>query len=299
MIERLKYFVKRTAADFKASLLLNGLNILTVAVAMLILSFFLLIVHNVDRFLVRQEKDIRLSVYLVEGLSPSEMTQVERSIRSRDGVSDVFFLSKQKAKEIFIRWNRKIGQVVEEMQENPFPASFEVKVSPDLGRESVKAVAQAISGIKGVENVDYSSKWHERLSSFVNALRGIGIFLVVFLSVATVFLISNTIRLKVYTRRDEIGIMRIVGATDLFIKTPFVIEGVLAGFLGSLLALATIYAVYAIFAPDLENSLMYLMGGSKIVFMPSKYVYWTIGLGTAVGFFGSDSAVRKHLRSEP
>ena len=295
----IKYFFKRTFLNLGAAPLLNLLTVFTITIIMLILSVFLLMISNLDTFLGRKEENVQISIYLKDSLEIGKIKDFQKSLEKKEGVAGVHFVSKEEALKLFMGWNQKLGPLVEKTGENPFPASFELKLEPrkwDPGK--IKKMALDISNVDGVGSVDYSSEWFEKLSAFARGLRAIGVFAFIFLSLATIFLVSNTIRLNVYSRRDEIGIMRLVGATDLFIKIPFLIEGILQGFLGTVGALGILYVAYQLSYRYFENSLNYLLGGSGTVFLPKEYLFFMTGLGLFVGIFGSNFAVRKFLRSE-
>jgi cell division transport system permease protein len=298
-ISLIKYFFKRAFSSFKASILLNTLTVISIIFSMFILSLFMLFYVNLDDFLKVKGGNIEVSAYIRDSVGEAEAKKILAKIISMEGISKAEFISKEDARKAFLQWNKKFSPVVQRLGENPFPSSIEINLSADIrAPERVAAIAEKLSQLEGVESVDYSAEWVAKLLSFSRALRLLGIFILVFLLLATVLLVSNTIRLNLYSRRDEIGIMSIVGATGLFIKIPFLIEGILQGLLGSLGALFILFAVYRIFSPVAGEALGFILGGYGIVFLPVKQMTYVVALGTAIGLLGSNLAVRKFLRGE-
>jgi len=295
----IEYFFRRTILSFKSSVLLNILTVVTITLTMLVLLTFTLIFKNMNSFLASQETAIGISVYLDDKITAGETEKLKKDLNSRKEFRSVRFVSKEDALKTFLGWNRNLGAVVGKMGENPFPASFEINLtSSQKSSEELASLAKELGKVKGVEDVRYSAEWIEKLSAFVKALRGIGIFILFFLLLATAFLVSNTIRLNIYSRRDEISIMRLVGATDFFIKLPFLLEGFVQGLAGTLLANGLLFVIYSITSPVFKKSLSYIVGGSGMVFLPMNYIVISLCLGALVGILGSDFAVRRFLRSE-
>ena len=216
-----KYFIRRAVLNLKGAPLLNALTVVTISLTMLILSSFLLVFYNISSLLSGDRGQIEISVYLKDGLQKNEIEEIGKTIKGNPGVLDAKFVSKEEALNTFVSWNRKIGAVFEKIKENPLPASFELELSNEyIQPAKVKKLVTSIEKIKGVEDVDYSSQLFEKLSSFLRAIKAIGVFLLLFLSLATIFLVTSTIRLNIYSRRAEIGIMKIVGGIYLIIAVP-------------------------------------------------------------------------------
>lgn len=155
------------------------------------------------------------------------------------GVSSAEFVSKDKALSELKAELKGHEAILEGVDENPLPASFEIRVGGSYKNPAeLTAVAERLKALPWVEDVQYSREWVEKLSAFFRFIELAALFIGVFLAAATIFIISNTIRLTVYARREEIEIMSLVGASDSFIRVPFFIEGVLQGLIGGLLALA-------------------------------------------------------------
>lgn len=179
---------------------------------------------------------------------------------------------------------------VEEM--NPLRHSFEIKAEE---AEQVKVVAQEVGRIEGVAEVKYRQEVVERLFSLTRSIRIAGLVLVVLLLMATVFLISNTIRLTVFARRREIGIMKLVGATDWFIRWPFILEGILLGVLGTLVSVLILRRLYDWVVASIYSSLPFIpVIPPEGIMQP--LILLLFGLGFFVGAFGSLVSLRRFLR---
>jgi len=293
------YFLRRAWANLKSAVLLNILTVATVALTMLVLLTFVLIFHNINNFLAKEADSIGISVYLKDSISSARTEELRKILKTKKEFSDIKYLSKNDALETFLGWNRNLGAVIDKAEENPFPASFEITLKAKLlDDEGFEKTVKDLSILGGVEDIRYSSEWFDKLKTFVSALKGIGVFIFFFLILATAFLISNTIRLNIYARRDEISIMRLVGATDIFIKMPFMLEGFIQGLAGTLLASGLLFVMYHSTYKIFEKSLAYILGGTEMTFLPTGYILGILIAGIVLGILGSDFAVRRFLRSE-
>ena len=178
---------------------------------------------------------MQISVYLQDGLSTREIQEIGTKISTLPGVKQVNLVTKEEAME---RFKERLGEqqgILTALDGNPLPNGFEVKMDRP---ERVNTVAQTISEYKGVENTKFGQEVVERLFALTRMIRIFGVVLILFLALAALFIISNTIRLTVFARRKEIGIMKYVGATDWFIRWPFLLEGMILGFGGALVSVS-------------------------------------------------------------
>ena len=184
---------------------------------------------------------------------------------------------------------------MEGLRENPLPASFELTLKPQFGRSgNIEDLAARLERLPGVAQVQYGRKWVAKLRVFVDVIKLVGVSVGGFLLMATIFVISNTIKLTFYSRQDELEIMRLVGATDFFIKAPFLIEGLLHGLGGALLAVGGLTALMFFLLTHLDVPLrIAMLPGSQT---PVSLVAGFLGLGLLLGFLGSTVSVRRFLR---
>ncbi|MBP2646292.1 MAG: hypothetical protein H6Q75_1732 [Firmicutes bacterium] len=175
---------------------------------------------------------------------------------------------------------------------NPLPNSFEVKVDMP---EKVKLVASALSKMKGVENAKFGQEVIEKLFSLTRMIRLFGLVLIIFLALAALFIISNTIRITVFARRKEIGIMKYVGATNWFIRWPFLIEGMILGFGGALISVILIVKIYGLLIQQVTESLTFLPLIPQYPFL-TRISMFLLVTGTAIGALGSTISLRRFMK---
>lgn len=280
-----------------ASLRTNGLmsiaSVSTVAVSLLVLALFLLVAINLDHIALTLETQVEIRAYASNQATPQALSALAQEIRKVEGVTEVRLVTSEEA---FRRLKEMFGEradLLEGVEElNALRPSFEVRVAQP---ERVRPAAEAIRALPGVEMLDFKEELVERLFGATRALRLAGVGLVLILAAATVFIIHNTIRLTVFARRREIGIMKLVGATDTFIRRPFMIEGMLFGLSGALAAAFGAWRIYGWVAFEVNRNLPFLP-----IVPPEPLVvnltYTLLALGIALGAAGSAWAVHRYLR---
>lgn len=280
-----------------SSLRTNGLmsiaSISTVAVSLLVLALFLLIAINLDHIALTLETQVEIRAYTSTQATKELLGALGQQIRRLEGVAEVKLVPSDEALRRLKALFGDRADLLEGVEDlNALRPSFEVRVSqPDR----VRPVAEAIRALPGIETLDFKEDLVERLFRATRALRLAGVGLVLILAAATVFIVHNTIRLTVFARRREIGIMKLVGATDTFIRRPFMIEGMFFGLSGALVAAFGAWQIYDWVALQVNRTLPFLP-----VVAPQPLVvnltYTLLALGTALGAMGSAWAVHRYLR---
>ena len=239
------------------------------------------------------ESQIQVTVYLQDSLNDVETREIGTRITKLPGVTRVNFVGKEEAMGRFKqRLGAQQGLLAELGEANPLPNSFEVKVDRP---ERVKPVALAIAQFKGIEAARYGQEVVEQLFSLTRLVRIFGVVLIVFLGLAALFIIVNTIRLTVFARRREIGIMKYVGATDWFIRWPFIIEGVLLGTLGAFISSVLLTQFYSMMTGQVYESLAFLPLLPQYPFLGYVNLFLLVA-GIGIGALGSMISVKKFLR---
>lgn len=239
-----------------------------------------------------------MTAYLNDNLTPEEITVIQKKIRAFPQVKKFSFFSKEKALNLFKDNFPGQKQVLEGLQENPLPASFDIQLQSAFRQpEQVKDFASMIKKIPGVEGVEYGQSWMEGYTRFLEFVKMAALAVGVVIVLATVFIISNTIKLTLLARKDEIEILRLVGATNFFIKIPFFIEGILQGLFGAFFALATLYLCYHLFMKWIAALPYFSISVIKIFYLPSPYLaFITLG-GMLTGFLGSFFSLGRYLKT--
>lgn len=292
-IRTLEYFIREAVSSLRHNGLMSVASVSTVALSLLILGMFLIMVLNLNNMASALESQVQISVYLQDNLNEREVLDLRTRITKLKGVSQVTFIGKDEA---LVRFKQRLGEqqgILAALGDtNPLPNAFEVKVdSPDR----VKTVAGAISQFKGVENAKFGREVVEQLFALTKMIRIFGLVLIVFLALAALFIISNTIRITVFARRREIGIMKYVGATDWFIRWPFLIEGMILGFGGALMAVLLLNKTYSVFTEQVYESLAFLPLIPKYPFLTNITIVLLI-IGTSIGALGSTISLRRFMK---
>ena len=288
-----QYFIKETYKSIRRNGFMSFASISTVAVSLLVLGMFLMIFLNTNNLAQYLENQVQISVYMQDSATDKELASVKDKLTKMPGVVKVTQVNKQQALE---RFKKRLGdqeQLLNSLgKENPFPNSFEVQVdNPDR----IKVLTPQIGQLPKVETAKFGQEVVEHLFQLTKILRFGGIILVVFLAMATLFIISNTIRLTVFARRKEVIIMKYVGATDWFIRWPFLLEGMTLGFFGAVVAFVLINSIYASLLDRIHATLAFLplLPTSPLLLYVDLFL---LAAGTGIGALGSYISLRKFLR---
>ena len=292
-ISTAEYFITESLHSIKRNGLMSVASLMTVALSLLILGIFTVMVMNLNHMATVLESQVQVTVYLQDSLNDVEMREVGTRITKLPGVTRVTFVNKAEAMTRFKqRLGAQQGLLAELGEANPLPNSFEVKVDrPDR----VKPVALAIAQLKGIEAARYGQEVVEQLFSLTRVVRIFGLVLIIFLGLAALFIIVNTIRLTVFARRREIGIMKYVGATDWFIRWPFIIEGVLLGSLGAAISSLLLTQLYGMVTGQVYGTLAFLPLLPQYPMLGYVNIFLLLA-GVAIGALGSIISVKKFLK---
>lgn len=292
-VRTFEYFIKEAIASLRHNGLMSIASVTTVALSLLILGMFLVMVINLNHMAGALESQVQISVYLQDSLSDRDMRDISGRIAKLAGVTEVAFVGKDEA---LARFKQRLGDQQSILaalgDTNPLPNSIEVKVDRP---ERVKSVAQAVNQIKGVETARFGEKVVEQLFTLTRWVRIMGLVLIVFLAMAALFIISNTIRITVFARRKEIGIMKYVGATDAFIRWPFLIEGVILGFGGALISVLCLTKTYGLLVDQVRENLVFLPLISQYPFLTNVSVLLLVS-GALIGALGSTISLKRFMK---
>ena len=288
-----EYFVKETYKSIRRNGFMSFASISTVAVSLLVLGMFLMIFLNTNNLAQYLESQVQVSVYMQDSATAKELASVKDKLTKMPGVVKITQVSKQQALE---RFKKRLGdqqQLLSSLgKENPFPNSFEIQVDSP---ERIKVLTPQLGQLPKVETAKFGQEVVEHLFQLTKILRFGGIILVVFLAMATLFIISNTIRLTVFARRKEVIIMKYVGATDWFIRWPFLLEGMTLGFCGAVVASLFINSIYSGLLERIHATLAFLPLLPTYPLLLYVDVFLLVA-GTGIGALGSYISLRKFLQ---
>jgi len=286
----------RALRDINDNRFLNGVAVLTVALSVLIAGAFLLIWTNLNHWMTVSESSIRIMVYLKEGATEAQSQDTTYRIQGLDGVQKVQFISKSQALATFKAHLKHQPSLIDGLGENPLPDSLEVELKNGAVRlNQIESIADQITRMPAVESVEYGQQWMERFSNLLNLFRFAGMILGGIFFIASGLIVANTARLVLYSRRDEVEVMRLVGATDLFIKAPFYIEGLIQGASGGGVGLFTVYAAYLFMSSKLTSDLA--SGFWQIRFLSIESIGIIIGCSVGIGLIGCFLSMKQFFRN--
>lgn len=264
-----------------------------IATALTILGTFVLISQNLSSTVERQTGSTQLIVYFEPETTEEQIEAVRAFLESRTMLGQPRFVSPAEASEIFRQTFPNLEGVVGDLDDNPFPASFEVNVAEDQidTREFFDAMSE-LRALDGVEELQYNWEWITSLRNLVRIVRMTGIVVGGILAIASAFMIANVIRLTMILYREEIGIMRLVGATEAMVRVPFLVEGMIQGLLGGLLAVGILAALYYGGLRSMEPSDALVLNSLFLDFLTPRSLGAIVAGGTGAGLFGGWIAVR-------
>ncbi len=288
-----EYFVREAIHSIRRNRLMSVASVSTVALSLLILGMFTVMIFNMNNLANILESQVQVTAYLSDKAGQEEQNALAARIKTLPGVAKVDFIGKGEALK---RFTERLGERRELLDSlgdtNPLPNSYEIHVDTP---EHVKPVADAVAKMDNIEDTRFGQETIAQLFSLTRILRVGGFVLIVFLAFAALFIISNTIRITVFSRRKEVNIMKYVGATDWFIRWPFLLEGMALGLLGSLIAVLLLGWLYGMVVDRIHASLAFM----PLIPRSPMLMYISLGLlfiGTGIGALGSSISLRKFLK---
>ncbi|WP_062199871.1 permease-like cell division protein FtsX [Massilibacterium senegalense] len=270
-------------------------SVSAVTVTLLIVGFFLLVLANFNHMASKIESDVEMSVFLKKDTSEEQRKALEQKIKQIPEVGEVKYETKEQQLDRLITDFGEDSKTFESLRsENPLLDAYLIKAKDP---HDTKKIATQIEKFPNVDKVNYGAKTVERLFSVLKSLRTFGVILIVGLLLTAMFLISNTIKITIFARRKEIEIMRLVGATNSFIRWPFFVEGLMLGVLGSIIPILVVILGYTAVYDYLNSSVQALLLTMVPVFpLTINISFLLLLLGSLIGIWGSVMSLRKFLK---
>lgn len=293
MFSSLSYFWGETFRSLFRNRFMAIASVLTVTLSMFILGVFLSAVLNINHMASYLENQVEMAVYLKDGLTTDQVMGIGKYLKAQPGIKEIKFTNKDQAMKDFRERMGDQQGLLDAINGNPLPASYQMSFQTP---EQLKTAAEVVAKYQGVETVQYGKDIIEQLYKVAQVIRLSGIVLIIFLAGAELFIISNTIRLTVFARRREIQIMKYVGASNGFIRWPFLFEGMVIGFLGSGFASLILWEGYKTVVSE--------MAAAGLVFIPMIPLWPFMGYttliilaaGIMIGVMGSAISLRKYMK---
>ncbi|MDD3022840.1 MAG: permease-like cell division protein FtsX [Syntrophomonadaceae bacterium] len=285
------YFIKEAWKSLARNRILSIATISTVAICILILGIAVLMILNAGNFMNRLESDVEMVAFLDKALTRSQISDIEEQIVGIGGIKSVDFISKEKAlKDLQKSFGGKEYDLGTTIGNNPLPNSYKIKADDP---HQVPNIAARVKKIHGVYKVNYGQGIVERLFTVTKWLRTISFAFIILLALGAIFLIATTIRLAIFARRKEIYLMKLIGATDWFIRWPFFIEGVLLGLCGGLIAVGVLAAGYTSLLNKI-NALYFLPLVTNMSVLGNIYIS-LLFTGALLGVLGTYISLNRFL----
>lgn len=297
-MDRLRYIVEDALTNIRRSGWGSVASIGTIAVSFVIVGIFLIITGNLGALVADWRDQFQVTVFLEDGITGEQLALLRKRVQSERAVKGMTYTSKAEALQQFKRELQGRESLLDGLGENPIPASLQIRVQEAFQTpEALKQFAASLERLEGVEDVMYGQEWVDRVGSAIQMLRLLGLSVGVALGLASLLIVSNTIRLAVYARTEEIEVMRLVGATRLHIRAPFLLEGMIQGTLGACLALALLFGAYHVTLWQLQVTPGRILGVGVGSFLEPHWVVLMVAAGAGVGAFGSLISVGRVLRA--
>ena len=292
-IRTFKYYIKEAVKSMRRNGLMSLASISTVTLSLFILGVFACGVVNLNNLASHLESQVQISIYLKDNLTTPQVMELGKKLKALPELKDIEFVTKDEAMK---RFKERLGeqqQLVDSLDgHNPLPTSYVLTFNtPD----QVKTTAEVVAKYPEVESAHYGQDVIEQIFEVTKIIRIGGIVLIGFLAGATLFIISNTIRLTVFARRKEIAIMKYVGATNWFIRWPFVLEGMFLGAIGGAIAGVATWQFYSYITMEVIANFAFM---PLVPMMPFIYELslGLVGVGVLVGAIGSTISLKQYMK---
>ena len=284
------YALKESLSGFKRVKISGIITIFTITVSLLLLGVFLIVLENINGIVQNIRNRIEIEAFLKDNLTEKEKYNIKLTLLKIEGIKDINFISKEEASKIF---KEEFGEEINRVLDfNPLPESFKISLWDTYKTsERINTIINKIKTIDGIDDVIYRKTLLELLDRRAKLFSEVSLVIIAIISIISIFLISNTIRLIIYSKRKIIETMRLVGATERFIKTPFIIEGIFHGLLSGIIASLIIYIIIRFGLPILGED---LLANIKI----NYYFYVVIILsGCLLSLIGSIFSTQTFIKS--
>ncbi len=289
------YFFKHAFLSIMNNRLINLISMGTISISLLLFGSFMLLSVNLNNWIREWGESLSMSVYIEDSINKMTKRSIESRLNHLPGAEMERFISKEQA---MVHLKEALGSqagLLGGLDINPLPASYEIVIK-DVKDYQIdpKKLKESLEKLEGVEEVQYTEQWVERFEGLIYILKLVGLIIGGFFCIAVLFITTNTIKLNIYSRRDEIEIYKLVGATDWFVKIPFLIEGAIQGILSGLFSLLVLFFVYSFFSAKTVH--FFQLPTLGIIFLPNEYSVFLISLSLILGLSGAFIAIGRFFK---
>jgi len=293
---RLSYFSSRALANLRQNVFVSVVTVGTISLALLIASLFLLVYVNLEGMAEGWSDKVQVTAYFDREPAPLAVAALKGRVQAIPGTAKVVFVGQVEAEKRLRGRLKGQESLLEGITPEVLPASLEISLDrKHRENEAVAAYVRSLKQIQGITEVQYGEEWVKRFNSFMNLFRLMGALLGGFMTIAVLFIVSNTIKLTIYARKEELELLGLVGATRFFIKAPFLIEGVLQGAAGAVLSLVALLGCYFAFLKNAGNFLGINPVSAGLSFLPASHLAAIVCGGVLLGFIGSLTSLKRFI----
>ncbi|MBI3596282.1 MAG: ABC transporter permease [Nitrospirae bacterium] len=295
-MRQLRYFLKETLLNLRGNKSTTLISMATIAFTMMLFGVFLLLYFNLDALVGSLQQEIKVILYLRDGLAEKERVDLEGKLRQGPGVSNVLYVSKAMALVNFRRSLEGQDILLKGLGDNPLPASFELTLEKAYqSSEAVQRLAQQFKGLNGVDDIQYGREWVDNVNTVLETVRVGSAVIGLILGLAAVVIIAGTIGLTVWSRLEDIEVLQLIGATRAYIQMPFLMEGALMGLIGGVFAVVLLRGVFELAKSRLADVGGFLGGQMNLMFLPMPWLLLFLAVGVGLGCTGSLLSIRRLL----
>ncbi|HET7460685.1 MAG TPA: permease-like cell division protein FtsX [Longimicrobium sp.] len=282
------YALREALSAFRRSPLLAFLSVVAIGFSLFVIGLFGLTAWNIGRAIEKVEEKVEIVAYLDDATTPAQLELAQQEVRALPDVLELRYVTKLEALASAREEMQEFRDVFSDLDNNPLPASFEIRMKPGSRTpDGVKRVAERVRAYPFVEDVRYGREWLDKIYQIRRLAGGAATMIGAAFALVAAIIIATAVRIAVFARREEISIMRLVGATDGFVQRPFLLEGVMTGLLGGALAALLTWGSYRVLSATIF----------RIEMIPGQWMIVVVVVGTVFGFLSSMVAVRRHLEA--
>jgi cell division transport system permease protein len=273
----------------------NLFSVTIICLSFLTVGIFLSLANNLGHIADQISQNLSVILFLEEDLTEGDIQAVEAALNRTELFVFAQYVSPDEAMSKFKERFPDLQDIVTNLDINPFPPSFEATLRETVPKD-INPLLDQLKSLRGVEDIQYNREWVERMEALSRLAKAVGFFLGGILILASFFIISNIIKMNVMARKDEIAILRLVGGSNMFIRVPFLLEGLLLGFFGGILSLLLLLILIKIFPFYLGSSLGVLSDLINFRYLSLSQALALIGSGCVIGVLGSFSSLSKFMK---
>jgi cell division transport system permease protein len=292
----LKRHMRRALQDMRSNRMLSLVTISTFALSILIVSSAMLFFVNMGDIMDGWRQGIRVMAYLQEGLNDTDRSTLKVRMESLYGVQQADFVPKDQALERLRTQMGRQTSIIDNLDSNPLPDAFEIQmIAASQSWDKVEQLAMALEKLEGVSEVEYGQRWIKRIINIFNLFQLTGTVMGALFFMAAIFIVGNTVRLVLYSRREEVEIMRLVGATEQFILAPFYFQSLIQAALGGIIGLAALFMMYMLIQSRITTDMATAFFQPR--FLSPLTMLGIVGCGMLVGWLGCHLSVKQYVKA--